>query len=112
MSVTSAFHIRATITTTFRCADGTLEVEFTPTQFSHDQGSAWTIVSGTESFKGSQGRGSMVAKFDSDNPGTGGEVFTGLVSDQPTNMAKPRSRDSHGGLLTRVAEEQHKVTAI
>ena len=55
-------------------------MEFAPTQFSHVQGAAWTIVSGTESFKGWQGGGSMVAKFDSDNPDIGGEVFTGLVS--------------------------------
>jgi hypothetical protein len=36
-------------------------------------------MSGTGSLKGLRGGGSMVAKFVSDNPDTGREIFTGTV---------------------------------
>jgi hypothetical protein len=68
-----------TITTTFRCNDGTLKVQYAPTQPSLVQGSVWEVVSGTGSFDGVRGGGSMVAKFESDSPDTGHEVFTGTV---------------------------------
>jgi hypothetical protein len=68
-----------TITTTFRCPGGTLKVRYAPTQRSRVQGAVWEVLSGTGSFEGSRGGGSMVAKFDSDDPDTGGEVFTGTV---------------------------------
>jgi len=68
-----------TTTTTFRCPGGTLKVQYAPTQPSSVQGSAWEIVSGTGSLKGLRGGGSMVAKFESDNPDTGREIFTGTV---------------------------------
>jgi hypothetical protein len=69
-----------TITTTFRCPGGTLKVHYAPTQHSAVQGSVWEVVSGTGSFKGLRGGGSMVAKFANDNPDTGREIFAGTVS--------------------------------
>ena len=68
-----------TITTTFRCPGGTLKVRYAPTQPSLVQGSVWEVVSGTGSFEGLRGGGSMVAKFDSGNPDVGREIFTGTV---------------------------------
>jgi hypothetical protein len=68
-----------TITTTFRCPGGTLKVQYAPTQPSLVQGSAWEVVSGTGSFKGLRGGGSMVAKFEKDDPDAGRETFTGTV---------------------------------
>jgi hypothetical protein len=68
-----------TITTTFRCPDGTLKVQYAPTQPSLVQGGVWEVVSGTGSFEGLRGGGSMVAKFESSDPDTGQEIFTGTV---------------------------------
>ena len=68
-----------TITTTFRCPGGTLKVQYAPTQRSIVQGSVWEVVSGTGRFKGVRGGGSMVATFESDDPDTGREIFTGTV---------------------------------
>ena len=68
-----------TITTTFRCTAGTLKVQYAPTQRSLVQGGVWEVVSGTGSFKGLRGGGSMVAKFESDDPDTGREIFTGTL---------------------------------
>jgi len=68
-----------TITTTFDCPGGTLKVHYAPTQRSLVQGSVWEVVSGTGRFKGFRGGGSMVATFDSDDPDTGREIFTGAV---------------------------------
>jgi hypothetical protein len=73
--------VGAMITSTFTCPDGTLEVQFAPTQMSSVQGSPWQIVKGTGAYKGLQGGGSMVAAFVGDDPDVGREVFTGLVSD-------------------------------
>jgi hypothetical protein len=69
----------AEITTTFRCRGGTLEVQFAPTQRSQVQGAPWQVVSGTGRFEGLRGGGSMVAAFESDDPDSGREVFTGTV---------------------------------
>lgn len=69
------------ITATFHCPDGTLKVQYAPTQPSLVQGALWEVVRGTGSFKGLRGGGSMVAKFDSDNPDAGREVFTGTVGE-------------------------------
>jgi hypothetical protein len=68
-----------TITTTFRCPGGTLKVQYAPTQPSLVQGAVWEVVSGSGSFEGLRGGGSMVAKFESDNSDTGREIFTGTV---------------------------------
>jgi hypothetical protein len=68
----------ATITSTFHCPGGELTVEFAPMQHSLVQGAAWRIVSGTGTFSGMHGGGSMVAKFE--DPETGREIFTGTVS--------------------------------
>jgi hypothetical protein len=68
-----------TITTTLRCPDGTLKVQYAPIQRSLVQGAVWGIVSGTGRFKGLRGGGSMVAKFEPDDPDTGREIFTGTV---------------------------------
>jgi hypothetical protein len=59
-------------------------VQYAPIQPSLAQGSAWDIVSGTGSFEGLRGGGSMVAKFKEGDPGTGRpssgqEIFTGIV---------------------------------
>jgi hypothetical protein len=68
----------AEITATFHCPGGRLTVSYSPTQRSDVQGSDWKIVSGTGSYKGLRGGGSMVAKFGSDHKG--GETFTGTVN--------------------------------
>jgi hypothetical protein len=68
-----------TITTTFRCPGGTLKVQYAPTQPSLVQGSVWEVVSGTGSFKGLRGGGSMIAKFKKDDPDAGRETFIGTV---------------------------------
>jgi hypothetical protein len=67
------------ITTTFRCRGGTLKVRYAPTQRSLVQGSAWEVVGGTGRFEGLRGGGSMVAKFKSDDPDSGQEIFTGTL---------------------------------
>jgi hypothetical protein len=68
-----------TITTRFRCPGGTLTVHYAPTQPSLVQGSVWEVVSGTGRYKGLHGGGSMVARFESDDPDAGRETFTGMV---------------------------------
>ena len=68
-----------TITTQFRCPGGTLKVQYAPTQRSLVQGGVWEVVRGTGSFEGLRGGGSMVAKFESDDPDSGREIFTGTV---------------------------------
>jgi hypothetical protein len=68
-----------TITTRFRCPGGTLRVQYAPTQRSLVQGGVWEVVRGTGSFEGLRGGGSMVATFESDDPDSGREFFTGTV---------------------------------
>ena len=68
-----------TITTTFSCPDGTLTVQYAPTQRSLVQSAEWVVVNGTGSFEALRGGGSMVAAFESDDPDSGREVFTGTV---------------------------------
>jgi hypothetical protein len=70
-----------TITTRFRCPGGTLTVHYAPTQPSLVQGSVWEVVSGTGRYKGLHGGGSMVARFESDDPDAGRETFTGMVGE-------------------------------
>ena len=69
----------AAITTTFRCPGGTLKVRYSPTQRSLVQGAAWEVVSGTGSWAGLRGGGSMVAVFEKDDPDRGRETFTGTI---------------------------------
>ncbi len=69
-----------TITTTFSCPEGTLTVQYAPTQNSLVQSAPWEVVSGTGSFEGLRGGGFMVAAFTSDDPDSGQEIFTGTVS--------------------------------
>jgi len=69
----------ATITTTFDCPGGSLDVEYRPRQMSLVQSSSWEVVSGTGTFEGLPGGGRMVAAFDGDDPDVGREVFTGTV---------------------------------
>jgi len=69
-----------TITTTFSCPGGTLTVQYAPTQRSLIQSAVWQVVSGTGSFEGLRGGGSMAAAFESDNPDSGREIFPGTVS--------------------------------
>src|SRR4051812_7489280 len=81
-----------TITTTFHCPGGTLKVQYAPTQRSLVQGAVWGVVSGTGTFKGLRGGGSMVAKFESDDPDRGRETFTGTgrqVAADPCSAASP-----------------------
>jgi len=68
-----------TITTTFRCPGGTLKVQYAPTQPSRVQSAVWEVVRGTGSLQGLRGGGSMVARFDRDDPDRGRETFTGTV---------------------------------
>jgi hypothetical protein len=68
-----------TITTTFRCRGGTLKVQYAPTQPSLVQSAVWEVVGGTGRFEGLRGGGSMVARFESDDPDTGREIFTGTL---------------------------------
>jgi hypothetical protein len=68
-----------TITSTFHCPGGTLTLKYAPTQPRLVQGNVWEIVSGTRRFKGMRGGGSMVAKFENDDPDRGREFFTGTV---------------------------------
>jgi hypothetical protein len=70
-----------TITSTFTCAGGTLEVRYAPRQRSFVQSSSWEVVSGTGDYEGLRGGGWMVAAFESDDPDAGREIFTGTVSD-------------------------------
>ena len=69
----------AVITSTFRCADGSLKVSYSPIQHSLVQGAEWEVVSGTGSYEGLRGGGSMVARFGSKDPDEGRETFTGTV---------------------------------
>lgn len=69
-----------TITTTFTCSAGTLTVQYAPMQRSLVQSATWEVVSGTGDFEGLRGGGSMVAAFESDDPDSGQETFTGTVS--------------------------------
>jgi hypothetical protein len=71
----------AAITTTFHCPDGTLTIRYSPTQRSLVQGAAWEVVSGTGSWEGLRGGGSMVAVFEKDDPDRGREVFTGTIGE-------------------------------
>jgi hypothetical protein len=69
-----------TITSVITCPEGTLTLQYAPTQHSLAQSSEWEVVSGTGSFEGLTGGGTMVASFQSDDPDAGREVFTGTVS--------------------------------
>jgi len=71
----------AAITTTFHCPDGTLTVRYSPTQRSLVQGAPWEVVSGTGSWAGLRGGGSMVAVFEKEDPDRGREVFTGTIGE-------------------------------
>jgi len=70
----------ATITTTFDCPEGTLQLQYAPTQRSLVQGSDWLVLSGTGTLAGLHGGGSMAAVFEDDDPDAGREVFTGNVT--------------------------------
>ncbi len=69
-----------TILTTFHCPGGRLQIRFSPTQPSLVQSAVWEVVSGTGSFEGLRGGGTMVASFGSENPDQGREIFTGTVA--------------------------------
>jgi hypothetical protein len=69
----------ATITTTFDCPEGTLQLQYAPTQPSLVQGADWLVLSGTGALAGLHGGGSMAAVFSDDDPDAGREVFTGNV---------------------------------
>jgi len=67
------------IVETFSCRDGSLKVRFAPTQHSLVQSAVWEVVSGTGSYNGLRGGGSMVARFEDEDPDKGRETFTGTV---------------------------------
>ena len=67
------------IVETFHCRDGSLKVGFAPTQHSLVQSAVWEVVSATGGSRGLRGGGSMVARFEGENPDKGGETFTGTV---------------------------------
>jgi hypothetical protein len=64
----------------FHCPGGRLQIRFSPTQLSPVQSAVWEVVSGTGSFEGVRGGGTMVARFGSENPDQGRETFTGTVA--------------------------------
>lgn len=68
-----------TITTTFRCPNGSVKVRFAPTQSNLVQSAVWEVVSSSGSYEGLRGGGSMVARFESADSDKGGETFTGTV---------------------------------
>jgi hypothetical protein len=68
-----------TITATFHCADGTLTIEFAPTQPSLVQSAPWDVVAGSGHYEGFRGSGWMAAKFDRDDPDSGREFFVGTL---------------------------------
>jgi hypothetical protein len=70
----------AMITSTFKCPGGTLKVRYAPTQNSSVQGATWEVVSGTGDWQGLTGGGSMIARFDGDDPDVGQEIFAGTVT--------------------------------
>jgi hypothetical protein len=69
----------ASVITTFRCPDGHLTIRYSPLQPSAVQSAVWDVVSGTGSYKGLRGGGSMVAKFGKRQSGR--ETFTGTVGE-------------------------------
>jgi hypothetical protein len=69
----------ASVITTFRCREGRLTIRFSPLQPEAVSSAVWGVVSGTGSFKGLRGGGSMVAKFEREVPDKGQETFTGTV---------------------------------
>jgi len=68
-----------TITSTFRCSDGTLVLKYAPTQPKLVQGNPWEIVRGTGRYEGLRGGGTMVVRFEADDPDRGREYFTGTA---------------------------------
>jgi hypothetical protein len=68
-----------TVITTFRCPHGRLRIRFAPMQRSAIQSAVWEVVSGTGSFAGLHGGGSMVVTGESGASETGRETFTGTV---------------------------------
>ena len=66
---------------TFRCPEGRLTIRFSPLQPSRVQSAVWDVVSGTGSFEGLRGGGSMVATFDPNDREKGRETFTGTVGE-------------------------------
>jgi hypothetical protein len=76
---TTGSSVGPTITTEISCPDGTLTLKYAPTQVSLVQGAEWEVVSGTGSYEGLRGGGSMVAVFTDDDPDSGREIFTGIV---------------------------------
>ena len=71
----------ASVITTFRCPEGRLTIRFSPLQPSLVQSAVWDVVSGTGSFEGLRGGGSMVARFEPGNRDEGRETFTGTVGE-------------------------------
>ena|SRR5215207_1159087 len=68
-----------TVITTFRCPDGRLKIRFAPMQRSAVQSAVWEVVSGTGSFAGLRGGGSMVARSESEASENLRETFTGTI---------------------------------
>jgi hypothetical protein len=68
-----------TVITTFRCPDGQLKIRFAPMQRSPVQSAVWEVVSGTGSFAGLRGGGSMVARSGSEASENLRETFAGTV---------------------------------
>jgi hypothetical protein len=77
---TQGFSEGPTITTTITCPAGTLTIRYAPTQRSLVQSSDWEVVSGTGSYEGVGGSGSMVAAFDRNDSDSDREIFTGTIN--------------------------------
>lgn len=73
----------ALVDRTITCSDGTLELGFSPQRpVGNTQSGAWSIVGGTGSYEGWQGRGEMKMVYDTRgaNPTSGDETFTGTIT--------------------------------
>ena len=72
---------------TITCQDGTLRMGFDPqVPEGNTQGGPWRIISGTGAYKGWEGRGQMVMRYDpsdkSPHPSRGQERYRGTVTHQ------------------------------
>jgi hypothetical protein len=66
---------------TITCPDGALRVVFTPGGFQGHAGpGTWTIVSGTGTFAGWHGSGTVEVEYDPDDDAVGRETLSGVVS--------------------------------
>jgi hypothetical protein len=65
---------------TVRCSNGNLRIGFTPGEpHGRTQSGPWKVLSGTGTYKGLRGAGSMEVTFEPGSSSKGRETFTGTV---------------------------------